>query len=208
MDSSRASEDNTPATEQGNSAAYQVRRLRRLAEQQREEAGPDAPQTPAELTELEKAMHLAERKTAWEALHPEARQGGAPGNKGQGRGKAPAIKEINMTSLIEEDQPEPVQSFVESTAEKTGMSASTIQRLTRIDKKLAPEVKEMLARTNNPDHPTGVSCSLFALWGVLAIGRGPEACFLEMSFQGQFYLGGGRFPVTEGRLYPYRFSTE
>jgi len=48
MDSSPGASGNVPAAEQGNSAAYQVRRLRRRAEQEREAAGPDAPATPAE----------------------------------------------------------------------------------------------------------------------------------------------------------------
>ncbi len=57
----------------------------------------------------------------YEALHPETRQGGAPGNKGGGRGKAP-IKPADPATLI-------APAFAEATAEATGRSSRVVREL-------------------------------------------------------------------------------
>jgi ParB family transcriptional regulator, chromosome partitioning protein len=65
----------------------------------------------AELTDAERAQHTAKRKALWEKLHPETKQGGAPGKAGGGK-KA-------RTGAA---------SFVSDTAKKTGKSARKVAR--------------------------------------------------------------------------------
>jgi N6-adenosine-specific RNA methylase IME4 len=71
-----------------------------------------------ELSPAERAIHVAERKRVYEALHPETRQGGAAGNKGGGRGKAP-IKEAESATLI--------CSFSDDTSARIGRSARSLR---------------------------------------------------------------------------------
>jgi len=67
--------------------------------------------TRTELTVLERGEHLLRRKQIYEQLHPETKQGGAPGKKGGG-------KKANDAT---------VASFAEDTSAKTGLSTRTIQ---------------------------------------------------------------------------------
>jgi len=73
-----------------------------------------------ELTAAQRASLIGRRKAAYEAVHPETKHGGAKGNVGEGRGKAPAIKGAKSAPLIG-------GSFVEDTATKTGRSTRAVE---------------------------------------------------------------------------------
>lgn len=104
-------------------------------------------------------MHLAERKTAWETLHPEAKQGGAPGaGRGKGKKKPEDYKDDNLSSF-QTGSESPPQSFTEATSKATEMSKRSIQVSAQIAKNLAPEVKEMLTGTPVEDNKTALSIS-------------------------------------------------
>ena len=82
------------------------------------------------LTLLERSEWLAERKTLYETLHPEARHGGAPGKAGGGkRAKDPGSG-----------------SFVTDTAHKTGRGRSTVAEDVRITS-IVPDVRDKLRAT-------------------------------------------------------------
>ena len=66
----------------------------------------------ADLSPIERALHVARRKELYEKIHPETKQGGAKG-AGRGRGKL-------QGSLVE--------NFVNDAAKKTGRGRSTIAR--------------------------------------------------------------------------------
>lgn len=66
----------------------------------------------ANLGQAELSDHLAKRKEIYERLHPETKQGGAPGKAGGGK----KAKDRNL------------QSFATDTASKTGKHKSTISR--------------------------------------------------------------------------------
>jgi N6-adenosine-specific RNA methylase IME4 len=118
-----------------------------------------------ELTALQRANHMKERKNVWESLHPETKHGGAPGNKGGGRGKAPKPKDESITPPIKDgiipslipapssspapsvlpiEQPE---SFVNEVAKKTKKSPSTVEQDIRIGEGLCRQAKELLEGT-------------------------------------------------------------
>lgn len=69
-----------------------------------------------ELSAAERAIHIAKRKEVYERLHPETKQGGAPGKAGGG--KKPA-KDANLA---------PLASFKADTAAKTGRSRTDVAR--------------------------------------------------------------------------------
>jgi ParB-like chromosome segregation protein Spo0J len=81
----------------------------------------------AELTELERAEHLQKRKTVYEQMCPEARQGGLPGAPGGGKAKT-----ANLAS------------FAADTAAKTGISERTIRRDARRASKIDPAVRDRI----------------------------------------------------------------
>lgn len=80
-------------------------------------------------TVLERAQAVQRRKELYEAMYPETRHGGAPGKAGGGK----VAKEGNL------------HSFAEDTAEKTGVSSSTIRRASQIASDIAPDVQEAIA---------------------------------------------------------------
>lgn len=81
-----------------------------------------------ELRPLDRAVFLAERKEIYERLHPETRQHVAGGHA-----KAHGSASVTMT-------------FAEATAERLGMSRSTIERAVRIATRIRPEVRAQLSR--------------------------------------------------------------
>jgi ParB family chromosome partitioning protein len=84
-----------------------------------------------ELGAMERGEALQRRKTIYEALHPEVKQGGAPGKSGGGK----------VAKTAEH------ASFASDTAAKTGMSVRTIQTETQIAKKLPKELRDRIRRS-------------------------------------------------------------
>jgi hypothetical protein len=74
---------------------------------------------------------LARRKVVYEQIHPEAKQGGAPGKAGGGK----VAKGDN------------VSSFADDTAARTGVSPRTVQHYAQIAAKITPEAKALLRDT-------------------------------------------------------------
>lgn len=107
----------------------------------------------AELNALDRATHIAQRKTVWESLHPETRHGGTPGNKGGKKGKAPAIKDADSASLIPQETPTQ-NAFTNETSKATGMSKRTVQEYSQIGTNLAPEAATLLQGTPVEDRKT------------------------------------------------------
>lgn len=131
----------------------------------------------AELTALERANHVAERKKIWLSQHPETGQGKTPGNTGKGRGKAPKnkepapvdsdIKDATVASLISTDnsngkvtvdpdcehgtddrtEVKPAPPFAEETANRTGIPKRTVQRYAEVGEKLAAKARDLLEGT-------------------------------------------------------------
>ena len=89
----------------------------------------------AELTNMERAEHLAERKRLYEEIYPETKDGACGGGKnGVGtRSKTGFVKSTN-----------PVPSFVNATAQKLNCSESTIQKAVRRATQITPEIKEII----------------------------------------------------------------
>lgn len=85
-----------------------------------------------ELTALDRAVFLAERKTVYEALHPETRKG-AQGGRGGKR---------NETGTM---------PFSKDAAAKTGLDATTIRRAVRIAGGIPADVRQRLAGTRFAD---------------------------------------------------------
>jgi ParB family transcriptional regulator, chromosome partitioning protein len=81
-----------------------------------------------ELSALELGEHLAARKEIYELLHPETRHGGDRGNQHVG-GK-------------QRDPLLAAASFVDDTAEKTGMTPTVIRDAIRVTNGLAPEMRD------------------------------------------------------------------
>lgn len=84
---------------------------------------------PSRLTILERAEALSRRKDIYEALHPEARHGGAPGKAGGGK---------KTTG---------VSSFAEDASRKTRVSVRTIQRQVLIAENITAQVRDTLRAT-------------------------------------------------------------
>jgi ParB family chromosome partitioning protein len=79
---------------------------------------------------LERAEALAERKKLYEGLHPQAKQGGAPGKKGGGKAKTAKIA-----------------SFASDVAAKAKKSARSVRQYVEVAEKLAPKAKKKLKGT-------------------------------------------------------------
>jgi ParB family chromosome partitioning protein len=101
----------------------------------------------SELTHLERARHVAERKRVWEALHPETKHGGTPG-AGRGKKKREAPKDAESASLG--DGP-PAESFVKATAKATRMAPRTVSESAQIGNNLCREAQELLVGTEAED---------------------------------------------------------
>lgn len=88
-----------------------------------------------ELSELDRATFLAERKRVWLELHPETVQGGV-----RKAGKSGASGNNDKTVAL-------FPAFTAEVAERLGVSARTIERAVRRFTGLAPEAREKLALT-------------------------------------------------------------
>ncbi len=83
-----------------------------------------------QMNALERAEALEERKLLWERLHPETKQGGAPGKKGGGKSKTATVA-----------------GFASDTAKKTGASERSVQQYTQVAKSLDEEAREAIRDT-------------------------------------------------------------
>lgn len=92
-----------------------------------------------QMTALERGDALKERQEVWELIHPETKQGGAPGKKGGGKSKTATVA-----------------GFAKDTAAKTGTSERTTQRHTHVAKGLDAEAKATL-QTIPPDQSPGIT---------------------------------------------------
>lgn len=91
-------------------------------------------------TALERAEALEERQRIYEAMYPQAKHGGAPGKKAGKGGKG--------------GKDATVASFANDTATKTGASERTVQLYIEAAKKLDPEAKSLIAKTQAADSIT------------------------------------------------------
>jgi ParB family transcriptional regulator, chromosome partitioning protein len=91
------------------------------------------------LSELDRAIALFERKRIYEELHPETKNGGDR-RSAEKRGKD---QNVNMTFW----SPEATRaaSFNDEIAGRLGISTSKVQRITKIGKALTPEMREALS---------------------------------------------------------------
>jgi ParB family chromosome partitioning protein len=89
----------------------------------------------AELTQLERAEHIRVRKIVYEQLHPETKHGGDHGNQYTG-GKPRQDPKLGSC------QGPP--SFIDDTAEKTGMSRTDVARSAHRADAIDPEVKDAI----------------------------------------------------------------
>lgn len=80
-----------------------------------------------ELSALDRAVFLSERKRLWEEAHPET-----------GHGKAP--KSLKAKADRKDDRMSSFLSFADDVAERTGLSPRTIQRATALAADLGPEL--------------------------------------------------------------------
>ncbi len=81
-----------------------------------------------ELNPLDRAVFLAERKSVYEALHPETKKGA-------------------KNQHTKDDLPNDTMSFSKDAAEKTGLNPRTIERAVTIARKIPPEIRKSLAGT-------------------------------------------------------------
>jgi N6-adenosine-specific RNA methylase IME4 len=88
-------------------------------------------------TALERAEWMKDRKEIYEQLHPETKQGGAPGKKGGGKGA----------------KTETISSFAKDTAAKTGSTDRSVQQYVQVAG-LDDEAKLVLRSTPAADHLT------------------------------------------------------
>jgi ParB family transcriptional regulator, chromosome partitioning protein len=86
----------------------------------------------AELTEMERAEHLRERKVWYEELHKQTKHGGDRKSE-EWHKSSRQLGDLNGAP-----------SFVEDTAAKTGMSERDVERCVRRAEAIAPEVKEAI----------------------------------------------------------------
>ena len=82
----------------------------------------------AELTHLERAEHLAERKSLYETVHPETRNGGAPGMAGGGKNR--------RTTEI--------SSFAQDTATKIRKTERCVQQAVRRANNISQEIRDAI----------------------------------------------------------------
>jgi len=103
----------------------------------------------AELTALQNAQHIAERKKVWESLYPQTRHGGAPPKRSGKGGKAPSMgKDRKMQSLPDaSSQDERPPSFVADTAKKTRASKATVSRSAQIGEGICQKAQSLLVGT-------------------------------------------------------------
>lgn len=94
-------------------------------------AAMDANVCRKHISTLALAESLAERKRLYEALHPETRQGGAPGKRGGGKANTATVA-----------------SFANDAAQATGKSPRTIRLHTEVASKLTPAAKEQVRGTS------------------------------------------------------------
>jgi ParB family chromosome partitioning protein len=98
----------------------------------------------AELTELERGEHLADRKAIYEQLHPET--------------KAGAAQALGMNRALGNDVSDKLApTFTADTAAKTGLSQRAIERAIHRAENITPEIEadaQSLTSTSSPDaHP-------------------------------------------------------
>lgn len=103
----------------------------KLGELESELVGIDENLVRLDLREREWSRQVARRQELYELRHPQTKHGGAPGNKGGGKGK---IKDAKSASLI--------PSFAQDTATKVGVSERTIQQAIAREKKASESVKK------------------------------------------------------------------
>ena len=84
----------------------------------------------SDLTVLERAEHLAERKRVYLLQHPETKQGGAPGVAGGGKAKDATVA-----------------SFATDTSASTGIAVRTIQQHIQIAESLPEDVRMRVRKT-------------------------------------------------------------
>lgn len=99
------------------------------------------------LTKLERDEQILRRKNLYEKLHPEATK--------------EAIVKKNLPkrkdSILEYEDSEPVESFVENTSQQTGMSKRSIQQSIKNAKSITPEVREKIKGTPIEDKTTSLA---------------------------------------------------
>jgi N6-adenosine-specific RNA methylase IME4 len=99
----------------------------------------------AELTELERAQHVTERKRLWESLHPETKRGGNPGaGRGRGKKKPGTCRDAESASL---QQGPPALSFAEETSRRTRMAKRTLAKSAQIGENICREAQALLKGT-------------------------------------------------------------
>jgi N6-adenosine-specific RNA methylase IME4 len=103
----------------------------------------------AELTALQHAHHVAERKKVWEALYPQTRHGGAPPKRDGKGGKAPSQgKDDKLASLPTTTEAAPrTRSFVAETAKKGVTSPRTVARAAQIGEGICSKAQNLLLGT-------------------------------------------------------------
>ena len=106
--------------------------------------------TAAELTALQHAQHVTERKKVWEAIYPETKHGGVPG-AGKGKGKKKVCKVADSATLQND---EPAESFVAETAKATQAAPRTIRESAQIGNKICRKAQTLLAGTPVEDRKT------------------------------------------------------
>ena len=94
-----------------------------------------------ELQVLDRADHLARRKEIYEALHPLSRAGAAGA-------------QVSNRTRHGHDATSEIISFAADTANKTGVTARTVQQEVQISEKIAPDVKDAIREMPVADSKT------------------------------------------------------
>jgi len=92
-----------------------------------------------ELNPFDRGRFLTERKTIWQALHPESKRGGDRGNQHTG-GKPRQTDTMSVWQTSTND----IVSFAEKTALAAGYTARTIRRSIGMYERLAPAARSRL----------------------------------------------------------------
>lgn len=104
----------------------------------------------ADLTALDKAIFLAERKKIHERLHPETKNGGDRGNQHTGGKKRQNDKDV---VLAENQNDKDVDlKFTADTADKLGLGERSIERAVMIAKNLTPDTIKALRGTREANN--------------------------------------------------------
>lgn len=114
---------------------------------------PDENLIRRDLTPAQRAKLVAQRKKAYEAVHPETKHGGAPGKAGGGKAKT-----ANLAG------------FAQDTASRTGKPLRSIERDITRSRKLGPDL----------DRVTGTSLDKGAELDALAALHGLKALGLKL----------------------------